>query len=751
MPLLRGDQKAQLAVVGAVPLYDAELNDETEIGEVEKTESGTTAVALIGPIDLHDEATVQSWHEDDAGLLKSSAPMVALDGSDFIDEPIEQESVESTIYTEGMNAGAVQTVQGSTMWSSLFELDLFPELSGASKLMSIFADNFTISFSSTIETQENISSEVAQQNQPVSGSLDKSPPPAQANDARTLSYPTTDTAAPAPSEEHVFTFTNRTDILIGAAGNNSFFGSGGNVQSNDAAIGGDGYNVANLVLEPSSLSQLCAVYNLTLTNIQRVNITIGHLINDHVPVLISAKDWTGIEDVWLTGSANVSSPNVVFQNLGLDPTLGFSNFQGNLYAQYELGADKGTLSILLQDHSNVRLSTLSPSQESFDRIDVTSSGLSSNSIVIDVQNGDAAGGFQSMFLFGNAPLDIIASDHEFSKLTLIDATNLAGGLIISVDNDKPITVLGGVGDDTFNFKGVFGPQDSVQGGSGNDTLSLNISSAQFASDSNVQSVEHLVTFGRLDANSTIENSAQFEDISLTGQPGSVDDVSNGNVLHLAGFSKIVIGANFGGELLVTNNFPSKIVVEQSCDLIGTLNLSDTSDITINVGSADTNLVIGTLHVEELLGPKVPLRFAGSGSISVEHVDVSPANDGRLIDLSNLTGGFNNNFVGAEFGNGVEFLVGDLHQASSLRLGETPGFSNDIVFGIDLHTSVIIYNLGHEDHIDLAQLGVSSFSDLSVVYSSGISHIKGGSFSGEIDVAGIDLSLPGASSYFEFHG
>ncbi|HEY5503666.1 MAG TPA: hypothetical protein VIK28_00810, partial [Sedimentisphaerales bacterium] len=226
-------------------------------------------------------------------------------------------------------------------------------------------------------------------------------------------------------------------------------------------------------------------------------------------------------------------------------------------------------------------------------------------------------------------------------------------------------------------------------------------------------------------------------------------------LHIDGFSEVMIGTNITGELLVTNPFPSIIILERDCDILGTLSLSNTSDVTISASPDDANAMITTLNVEDNLGPRIPLRFAGSGGISIEHVNEpsAPAStSGGSIDLSNLTGGFDNNFAGAEFGNGFDFLVGDLHRASNIRLASTPGAASEILFGSDLHTIVTIYNLDRDDHIDLGQLGVSSFADLTIIYSSGVSHIRGNTFSGEIDVASIDLTLPGiAASYIDFNG
>ena len=139
---------------------------------------------------------------------------------------------------------------------------------------------------------------------------------------------------------------------------------------------------------------------------------------------------------------------------------------------------------------------------------------------------------------------------------------------------------------------------------------------------------------------------------------------------------------------------------------------------------------------------------------IERVDgrSSTTNVGGLVDLSNLNGGFSNNFKGAEFGNGTDFLVGDLHRPSSIRLDTASRSTSEIVFGGELHTTVTIYNLGHGDQIDLGRLGVLQLSDISISYSSGTSHIVGPGFLGQIDVVGVDLTpLRQAESFLDFNG
>lgn len=554
--------------------------------------------------------------------------------------------------------------------------------------------------------------------------------------------------APEPTAEHVFYLTKRTDVLTGQSGNNSFFGAGGAIQSSDVIIGGDGFNVANFVFEPSSPSQLVASYSFTLRKIDQVKISIGHLQNDQLPIFISAEHWSEIDQIWLTGNANVPHPTIIFSELAFTPTFLFSNFTGNVYARFQNAVDVSTLPLILEDHSSLRLSTLTDG-DWFDRLDVTSSGSLPNVLTIDFQLGAVPAALQTMFLFGNAPLTLVAAGNEFANLALLDATNLAGGFTVGFASDKDVTVLGGLGDDSLTILRNFRPTDSFAGGKGTDTLSLDINEAQFATNANVRSVEHLVTFGRLAANSTIDNSAQFKDISLSKDVLDVSsgDQTSGHVLHLNGFDQIFLDTNVSGELRITGSAGTTLIVEAHSQTIGDLDFFVGSSVTIEVRTE--NLTIEKLTIEDMFTPGEALKFVGAGDVVIKGVEAQGSHG--IIDLSQLTGGINNDFIGAELG-GFNVLVGDLHQASQIRLDLSSADASEMLFGTALSAVVSISNMKMGDRIDVGQLGVSDLTALRITYDGETSHITSHIFGGEIEVGGIDLTAPGkAALYIDFNG
>lgn len=553
--------------------------------------------------------------------------------------------------------------------------------------------------------------------------------------------------APVPADENIYFLTGRVDTLIGAEGNNTFVGARGTVRSNDTLKGGSGFNVADLTLE-SSPSQVFARYDLLLEKIEQLNIAVGHFATNFVPIQLSASRWTAIEEIRLSVTESGRSPTISIEHLQINPTLAFSHFTGTVFADYLLEASTGTLSIVLDDQSNVRLSIL-PSLTSFDRIDITSSGSGANVALIDIQGATSVNP-HAMFLFGNARLEVIASDHEFSNLMLVDATNLAGGFILSLDGAHSSSVRGGNGNDQLTITNTVDRAFSFDGGAGIDTVTVDIGNANLVAAANFHSVEHLIALGELGTSSTITNLVGFSDIYLTNPIGHAIDTSLTSVIRLVQFDKITLGADVIGKLTITSTSPTALLLERDCDIVGSLDLSSASNVTISADSWDTHTVVAALIMES----NAKLRFSGDGAFVIEHVDgLSMTTDvGTIVDLSNLSGGFDNNFKGAEFGNGSDFLVGDLHRDSSIRLDTSARGTSEIVFGNELHTTVTIYNLGYGDHIDLGQLGVSKLADLNISYSLGVSHIVGDSFFGQIDVVGIDLtSSARALSLLDFNG
>ena len=542
---------------------------------------------------------------------------------------------------------------------------------------------------------------------------------------------------PAPADETILFLTKRVDTITGAEGNNTFFGPAGTVQSKDSLIGGSGFNVAYLTLAATSASQVFAQYNLALEKIEHVNIEIGQFANNLIPIELSALRWSGIEQVRFSQGSSKNSI-ISFDHLAINPVLAFSQFAGTIFAQYDQVVSSNALSVILEDQSDVRLSVLP--KQSFDRIDITSSGDGTNALVIDIIGSEVAYP-REMFLFGNAPLEIQASDREFSSLSSIDARNLAGGFTLAIANPGPITVQGGIGNDQLILTGAANGTSSFDGGAGHDTLSIDINSApSFVSTASIRSVEHLVAFDALQGSATIRNSADFDDIFLSGP------IDQGANLRLIAFDKILLGADVNGDLSVTSETPLTIELQDGCDAINSLNLLSASDVTVS-GNGDYSITSLTHDDAQIF-----LRFSGSSLVRIQGVNPAFPDIGDLIDLSNLTGGFDNNFSGAAFSSGSDFLIGDFHRQSSIRLDTMPQSRSEIVFGAELHAGVIIYNMDLGDRIDLGQLGVSDLSDLEISFSSGISHIFSAAFAGSIDIVGIDLTSPAAASpYLDFNG
>ena len=526
--------------------------------------------------------------------------------------------------------------------------------------------------------------------------------------------------------------TTGIDVIVPTAdvpldGNDTLLGNGQTIQSTDTADLGDGFDKANLVIEPTSLLQLLSVYKLTLTNIEQVNVTAGNTISAVIPIQLSADNWTGVQEFWMRDSNLFGTAGVVVDDIQSNMALGFDDYQGTatyLYDNGGLGAN-ATVDVILQDASLVALNTQTQAAtDEIGRLNLTVLGAG-NAIGLNLNtNGGAGGndGLSQLHLFGDGFITL-AGEGELNSLTVLDGSAHSGGWFIDLNSTAALAAIGGIGDDFLDFDSGFSAADGFDGGDGDDTLEVDVNSGQLATSANVQNVEHFRVTGDLSADRVFTNSAGFQDIALQDGATTFAFFPDNN-LRLIDFDSIIIEDDEEGLLEVVNTGATLIDFAVGGDVenfFGTavLDVAAAGDVTISYSGPET-AEIDNLVLERFDGFTTwntsSLAFSGSGHIEVDNV----LGDGiGLVDLSAMSGQieFFDDFDSGV--TGTDFLIGAIDGGSQIVVDSGVSGVSELVFlgGNTGNTSVFGFDVtaGTGDVIDLAGLGVSSLADIDISF------------------------------------
>lgn len=277
------------------------------------------------------------------------------------------------------------------------------------------------------------------------------------------------------------------------------------------------------------------------------------------------------------------------------------------------------------------------------------------------------------------------------------------------------SLLGGLGNDTFNFGGAFGKSDTVYGGEGNDTIVLDgdYSAGLKVSPAMTADVERLLldsghdynfTFTALVTTSVVDarqlttsdhltlNGAEARS-GLTVYGGAGDDIVKGSayqptIAHLEnGGTDTITGAGYGS----TYYFGGALTGDDFISGLGTLDLN---------GDYSHGSTINAVHLQSIIlhpGHDYDLSLGSAFSNYSATVDASALSKNDTLHFNGSAGdvGLNNAQLNIIGGHGDDYLVGN-GQSSSFDL--TKG-GNDTVVGA-LQPSAIYFGTTFtaDDHI-----------------------------------------------------
>jgi hypothetical protein len=567
-----------------------------------------------------------------------------------------------------------------------------------------------------------------------------------------------------PHLGETFVLTTAVDNFTGTDGEDTFIGENSTINPADRIDGVAGTDRFDATLTGGTES-------LHSTNVEIFNLQA--LSGSPVLNMINV---TGATEIWSDNSAS----NLTVTNVQEKALVGATGGDGSddFTVQFRTSAVTGALDIALNDANLDDLRADDGAGTGFATLNVTATG--DNSLDDLLSGGD----IQTLNITGTGSL--VIDNPINAAITRVDATANSGGVDLNFDNASNVTVLGGSGDDYFRFDNNFNNSDSVDGGSGRDTLDIR-QQQQINANSQITSIEILAVanfFGTLDAN--LVDGLDTVHVTDTLGTATIDNFTNGgtvitpdsgtlfvNVTDAAtgtadSFTLVVDeGADVdlntpNVETITVNNISNNLFGSfvNLFDDTGLQNLivqsvadsfTDIDQISSTVRLIDGSAALGAIDVVVDAGGPITGGVTINGGAAADDLtgsngkdiilgaagnDVIQGDQGIIFNADILTGGEGNNefvFIGSTF---AEFNVID----------GTPVDAIDTITDLKLGTNVLE---GQGDTINL------QFAVNDVVNDGVATGLVGASLQGAVDVlfqtGGVLNNVANAAGLFTWQG
>ena len=284
------------------------------------------------------------------------------------------------------------------------------------------------------------------------------------------------------SSGQAFTLTVGADTtLVGGAGNDTFTGtlsSSGTTTLNagDVLNAGAGTDTLSIAVSGSGNNNVSAV---VLTDIEKTSVSNFQTSGSTSIDLTQATGLTGISVTAsaLTGdTAFTGAPNLV--------TASMANGTGDLSITYADAAVVGATdaqTLTLAGQTGGAFTANATSTGGIETLAIAST-TSANTVQV------VSSTLKGITVTGDKNLTLTEGT---STLTSLDASALTGKLVFTTDDSTAISVVGGSADDTIVLGATFASTDTVNGGGGNDILSISTAVTTATALANVTNVETL--------------------------------------------------------------------------------------------------------------------------------------------------------------------------------------------------------------------------------------------------------------------
>jgi len=263
----------------------------------------------------------------------------------------------------------------------------------------------------------------------------------------------------------VLTLTDKTDTLVGDAGDNIFDGllsAGGSTYTvGDSMDGGEGEDTFKLQITGGTDA------SATLTNIETVEITGSAKAN------LNTFNWSGVTEYSVNNNLGTSDFNNIkesIDNISITNQSAANVFTLNFMDDTIVDTDNDILGITLKDSSQkVTLATQAKgiAEVIYEEVNIHSTGNTGIAEIDITQAGDIA----KVTIDGDSSIILNGTSGTMTKTTLVDASALEkGGLNYSSKSVLTETILGGEGDDTI--VAAVSAKAIVKGGDGDDSITI---------------------------------------------------------------------------------------------------------------------------------------------------------------------------------------------------------------------------------------------------------------------------------------
>ncbi|MCV6588641.1 MAG: hypothetical protein OIF57_06390 [Marinobacterium sp.] len=465
-----------------------------------------------------------------------------------------------------------------------------------------------------------------------------------------------------------FALTTDVDNLPGTAGDDVFTAvlvdddlPGNTLNPGDVINGGDGKDELNLSIT-GDLGDDLDIGAIQTQSVERLEISnYDQSSDDHT---MDAALMNGITEVALNGSS--SSGDVNIDNLSQMVAAEMRNGEGSLDLDFISSVSSG-------DDDAITLTVSNQSSGQFD-VDAIERITVHTELADSTLNEVKSNTLKSLTFTGDRNIKV-NEDVEFGGSTgSIDASALTGKLDVSVGlGGVDVTIIGGSNDDTFLLQGTPETGDTVDGGDGDDLISIQgLTSALSLENLAISNVEQL----KVEAASTDHLEVDLASSALsTVRAVEAGNAKNVTLENLAAGTDVVIqqvqsGNNMGGvELVLADATGSADVLDVSVELdAGTTGVESIAGVTaagvetLNLNStvlANSGALTGS-DVNKLealtLDAATTLNLTGDALLTLKSITAANL---TTIDGSALTAGVDievvDNDVTLTGGSGDDFI------------------------------------------------------------------------------------------------
>ena len=579
-----------------------------------------------------------------------------------------------------------------------------------------------------------------------------------------------------PEQGQTFTLTAGIDILTGTANDDLFVATMDTYTTGDVLVGNGGEDTLQLTANTvgAGLETVVTTENIEVVEIQNLA---------NASITLNAAQWSGVDEIVATGNQEIiidelqeEISTVTFRDFGQGRDLEIQ-VEDTVFA----GTDD-TLAVNLESAGSIA----QLSEADLFVFNETGNDVIETYVVNSVSgegnyislNNTAA--MRMLTITGGA--DVLVELSDDSELTEVNASAATADVTLSTlfvnndftytgsqgrdvvvvgdeveagtDVDRAISLDAGTGDDLVSVDAsALTANDTYAGGEGVDTLALFAGGLDVLSNATTSGFEILQVNGAAAGAVELDASA-YERVILSANAGdlTVTGLDAGNTLVLDEFQTSITLAGAGDADVANVAVANETVVVNSFDATGieTLNLS--------FADADSLLIIGTLN---LTGADT-LSISGAGDF-----DLGGSNnagfltaDLQMVDLSDLTGSFDNEGTNIALNDGADFVIGNVAN-SYIQINADAAITDQSVFEFGAELDNILTIEGFEsgaggDVLNLGALGVTGIANLNMVAadidSDGFADdtiITSDAFAGQIGLIDTDAAALQSGENFVF--